>query len=249
MSSITNKNYLKNKQGYTNRNETTMARSAASPPSSFTCPLSLSLMEDPVQDTCGHNFERSAIIAWMQPNRCCPISRKPLSTEDLRPNHALAEQMERWKWQRDVGDALRERIILEEIRHSSEDGTSPSTRTNSSRDDSLDDIELGISVDSDYDESGHVVQKKLSYYKKCYNASAAKRYDYESVTAFHFNQNKLDMLLPQERQLLELVQARQDKEERTRQRQRTLWMLTMILVFLAGLTVGAAKTLRQHHLR
>ena len=220
-----------------------------------------------MQDTCGHNFEHSAIVAWMQQNRCCPISRKPLSTGDLRPNHALAEQMERWKWQRDVGDALRERIVFEEqqrrrhdrekltVKHSgNNDATASSTRTNSSVEDSLDEIELGISMDADAhagdycdDESGHVdlLQKKLQYY--CYHAS--KRHNYESVTAFSFNQKNMDMLLPQERQLLELVQARHDKEERARKRKRTLWILTMVLVFLAGLTVGAAKTLRQQHLR
>jgi hypothetical protein len=37
-------------------------------------------MEDPVNDGCGHTFERKAILDWVKTcgNGCCPISRKPM---------------------------------------------------------------------------------------------------------------------------------------------------------------------------
>lgn len=53
-------------------------------------------------DPCAHNFERSAIEDWIQRHSCCPISRKDLSIEDLRPNHTLAERIEKWQWQQQV---------------------------------------------------------------------------------------------------------------------------------------------------
>ena len=49
-------------------------------PSTFICPLTLQIMEDPVQDNCGHTFERNAIVQLLEQNYegVCPISQKPL---------------------------------------------------------------------------------------------------------------------------------------------------------------------------
>jgi hypothetical protein len=78
------------------------------PPSSFVCPLSLEIMDDPVMDLCAHNFERREIEQWLtssSSDNChschsyCPISRKPLTVQDLVRNDALAERIEKWKWQ------------------------------------------------------------------------------------------------------------------------------------------------------
>ena len=69
------------------------------PPANYICPLTLQLMEDPVQDSCGHTFERRAIMEWLDRSSgnsgndnsnsgsgsihrraaVCPISRKPLT--------------------------------------------------------------------------------------------------------------------------------------------------------------------------
>jgi len=59
------------------------------PPANYICPLTLQLMDDPVNDNCGHTFERRAILQWLDRsgrndksrNRweaVCPISQKPL---------------------------------------------------------------------------------------------------------------------------------------------------------------------------
>lgn len=69
-------------------------------PSSFYCPLTMEVMEDPVMDMCAHCYERNAITEWIRDNNkpYCPISHKPLHIEDLKTNHVLAERIEKWKW-------------------------------------------------------------------------------------------------------------------------------------------------------
>ncbi|OEU14587.1 hypothetical protein FRACYDRAFT_269613 [Fragilariopsis cylindrus CCMP1102] len=66
------------------------------PPQNYICPLTLQLMEDPVNDECGHTFERRAILDWLKTsgNGCCPLSRKPMimmtmsnSSSDSRNNN------------------------------------------------------------------------------------------------------------------------------------------------------------------
>ena len=79
-------------------------KQSAQPPS-FVCPLSYRVMDDPVQDLCGHTFERTAIEAWIaRGNQCCPISRKGLTRDNLKPNHLLAERIEKWKWEKEHED-------------------------------------------------------------------------------------------------------------------------------------------------
>ncbi|KAL3901265.1 MAG: hypothetical protein SGARI_006095 [Bacillariaceae sp.] len=55
-------------------------------------------MEDPVNDGCGHCFERRAIMDWLEYRDVCPISRKPLDyREDLYTNGALKMRILEWK--------------------------------------------------------------------------------------------------------------------------------------------------------
>jgi U-box domain len=74
-------------------------------PASFVCPITGRLMEDPVMDSCGHTYERRAILAYMKQCRqrdsdCrCPYSQKPLTVHDLIPNHKLGERIDKWRWQ------------------------------------------------------------------------------------------------------------------------------------------------------
>jgi U-box domain len=76
-------------------------------PASFVCPITGRLMEDPVMDSCGHTYERRAILAYMKQCRqlesdCrCPYSQKPLTVRDLIPNHALGERIDKWRWQQE----------------------------------------------------------------------------------------------------------------------------------------------------
>jgi hypothetical protein len=54
------------------------------------CPITHSLMKDPVQDKEGNTFERSAIEAWLRTNPTSPITRTPMTLDDLTPNRVLA---------------------------------------------------------------------------------------------------------------------------------------------------------------
>lgn len=54
------------------------------------CPITQSLMKDPVQDKEGNSFERSAIEAWLRTNPTSPITRTPMTLHDLTPNRVLA---------------------------------------------------------------------------------------------------------------------------------------------------------------
>ena len=120
--------------------------------------------------------------------------------------------------------------------------------------DSLDDIdcEFGLTDDdSDNDDDNDNCSDSGAAGKILTYSFASKKLGYEPVTVVlsEFDQRPMDMLLPQERKLLELVRARHDKEKTARKRRQTCWFIFMLVVFLGGLTVGAANALRQQHLR
>jgi U-box domain len=62
-----------------------------SPPRSFLCPLTLSILYDPVLDREGNSFERSALLRYLTDHSISPISRRPLHPQGIFPNHALRE--------------------------------------------------------------------------------------------------------------------------------------------------------------
>jgi hypothetical protein len=67
-------------------------------PECFICPLTLEAMDDPLMDRRGMNFERKAIVEWLnRGNKTCPLTREPLSYSNLVPNAALRMRIERWK--------------------------------------------------------------------------------------------------------------------------------------------------------
>lgn len=61
------------------------------PSSSFTCPLTMMAMFDPVLDAEGNTYERTAILEWLQRKKNSPLSRQPLHQRMLIPNIALRE--------------------------------------------------------------------------------------------------------------------------------------------------------------
>jgi U-box domain len=68
-------------------------------PPEFICPITNDVMSKPLMTRQGHNFERTAIIAWLQiGNGENPITDEPLSPCDLIPNLALEEKIAYWKW-------------------------------------------------------------------------------------------------------------------------------------------------------
>eukprot|EP00934_Nitzschia_sp_Nitz4_P003857 Nitzschia sp. Nitz4//scaffold108_size72880//63859//64533//NITZ4_005829-RA/size72880-processed-gene-0.86-mRNA-1//1//CDS//3329532711//3847//frame0 len=67
-------------------------------PSEFLCPLTLEVMEDPVMDRQGINFERSAIVQWLGSGRTThPLTREPLSFGKLVPNVQLRLKIDHWR--------------------------------------------------------------------------------------------------------------------------------------------------------
>lgn len=56
----------------------------------YLCPITKEIMIDPVLDvTDGNSYERSAIELWLLGHNTSPLSRNPLSKNDLTPNLAL----------------------------------------------------------------------------------------------------------------------------------------------------------------
>lgn len=67
-------------------------------PEEFVCPLTLDVMRDPVMSRYGQSFERSEILQWLRAGHgVCPLSRRPLSLQDLVTNHALKTKIAEWR--------------------------------------------------------------------------------------------------------------------------------------------------------
>jgi hypothetical protein len=60
----------------------------------LSCPLSYELLTDPVIDPCGHTFEKSYIVGWLNINPICPLSKHPLSLANLVPNRVAQDAAE-----------------------------------------------------------------------------------------------------------------------------------------------------------
>jgi hypothetical protein len=74
----------------------TTRASAAHPtiPDSLKCPLSLSVMQDPVVAEDGHTYERRCIERWFSTgNRTSPLTRERMGTK-LIPSHTLKKLIE-----------------------------------------------------------------------------------------------------------------------------------------------------------
>lgn len=63
-------------------------------PQSYYCPITQEIFKDPVIDPDGNSYEREAIEDWLARNSTSPITRRPLTLNDLRPNRALKESIE-----------------------------------------------------------------------------------------------------------------------------------------------------------
>jgi len=63
-------------------------------PDHFCCPITLTLMKDPVITPSGHTYERSAILAHLGHCSTDPLTNEKLSVDDLRPNRALKDAIE-----------------------------------------------------------------------------------------------------------------------------------------------------------
>ena len=63
-------------------------------PSMFRCPITLALMQDPVKAPDGHTYERSAIVKAIRLKGISPLTRQPMSVEQLIPDYTLKSAIE-----------------------------------------------------------------------------------------------------------------------------------------------------------
>ncbi|KAG0500866.1 hypothetical protein HPP92_000938 [Vanilla planifolia] len=71
-------------------------------PSYFLCPISLEIMRDPVTLPTGITFDRHSIERWIAARKpgaaapTCPVTKQPLPTLDLTPNHTVRSLIKSW---------------------------------------------------------------------------------------------------------------------------------------------------------
>lgn len=65
-------------------------------PDGFICPITHAVMKEPLMTKEGFCFERKAILEWVLANGTCPLTRQPLSSTQLVPNHALKNRIQNW---------------------------------------------------------------------------------------------------------------------------------------------------------
>jgi hypothetical protein len=69
-------------------------------PFNFICPITQELMNHPVMNRWGANYERKAILEWLNKgNKTCPLTRNRLKPSMLIPNAALEAQIREWMLQ------------------------------------------------------------------------------------------------------------------------------------------------------
>lgn len=67
-------------------------------PDEFICPITLEVMTCPVTTKYGLTFDRRAIKEWLHRNSTCPLTRQPLTLNDLVPNQTLQTAIVMWVW-------------------------------------------------------------------------------------------------------------------------------------------------------
>ncbi len=60
-------------------------------PESLKCPITRTLMKDPYYDPDGYSYEKDAIFKWVSEHGISPLTRNPMTINDLRPNRALKD--------------------------------------------------------------------------------------------------------------------------------------------------------------
>jgi len=66
-------------------------------PQPFVCPVTLELLHDPVTTPYGHTYERSALFEHLQHWQSDPLTKQPLTIEQVFPNFALRQALEEYR--------------------------------------------------------------------------------------------------------------------------------------------------------
>jgi hypothetical protein len=65
-------------------------------PEGFLCPITNDVMQNPVIDHEGNTYEETAIKEWLFRRNESPVTRSPLSLQQLTPNRALKDVIEKF---------------------------------------------------------------------------------------------------------------------------------------------------------
>lgn len=65
-------------------------------PEEYICPITKEIMNDPVMGPDGHTYELLAIEEWLRDHGVSPMTRVPMSVDQLVKNHALRNLIERY---------------------------------------------------------------------------------------------------------------------------------------------------------
>lgn len=64
-------------------------------PPQFLCPISHEVMTQPCFAG-GRTYERDSILRWVQQNQTDPLTREPLTINDLQPDYNVRSAIEEW---------------------------------------------------------------------------------------------------------------------------------------------------------
>lgn len=69
----------------------------SNPPNHFKCPISSTLLQDPVIDNEGNTYERTNILKWLVLTNNSPITGNVLSIDELKDDVVVKSAIDRWK--------------------------------------------------------------------------------------------------------------------------------------------------------
>lgn len=58
------------------------------------CPITQQIMTDPVTDRDGNTYDRAAIMQWLSTNNTSPITRRPMTADELVPNRIVRDLLD-----------------------------------------------------------------------------------------------------------------------------------------------------------
>ena len=88
---------------------TTVSSSEFLVPDGFLCPITHSIMSDPVLASDGRTYEREAITEWLEKHSTSPVTREELTSTGLTPNYALRDVIVQLKTRTDF--RVRNRLV------------------------------------------------------------------------------------------------------------------------------------------
>jgi len=88
---------------------TTLSSSEFLVPDGFLCPITHSIMSDPVLASDGRTYEREAIIEWLEKHSTSPVTREELTSTALISNYALRDVIGQLKTRADF--RVRNRLV------------------------------------------------------------------------------------------------------------------------------------------